>query len=90
DNIIVRRYGLGFQVKILDMYDWKDGKILNRIEDIVNSIKIFHEIIGGQKSYNKHPPEIKSICLGLRKDLIIKKFKSAAHLKGYIENIIWS
>lgn len=89
DNIIVKRYGLGFQVKLLDMYDWKDGKILNRMEDIVNSIRIFHEAIGGQKCYAKQPSEIKGICLGLRKDLIFKKFKTASQLRGYLENIKW-
>ena len=90
DNIIVKRYGLGFQVKLLDMYDWKDGKVLNRMEDIVNSIKIFVEIIGGKKHYSKLPKEVKEICLGLRKDLILQKFKTASQLRGYIENIYWN
>lgn len=90
DNIIVKRYGLGFQVKLLDMYDWKDGKVLNRMEDIVNSIKIFVETIGGKKQYSKLPREIKEICLGLRKDLILQKFKTASQLRGYIENINWN
>lgn len=90
DNIIVKRYGLGFQVKLLDMYDWKDGKVLNRIEDIVNSIKIFIETIGGKKQYSKLPLEVKEICLGARRDLISKKYKTASQLRGYIENINWN
>ncbi|MEZ4871605.1 MAG: protein kinase [Bdellovibrionales bacterium] len=41
ENIIVRHYGLGFEIKLLDMYQWNDSKRANMAEDIVNSIKIF-------------------------------------------------
>lgn len=89
DNIIVRRYGLGFEIKLLDMYQWQDSKRANKAEDICNSIKIFYNAIGGRKYYNKQPQEIKNICLGLRRDLILKRFRTASQLREYIENIEW-
>lgn len=89
DNVMIHRYGLGFDLKLLDMYQWKDSKSANKAEDIINSIRIFYDCIGGRKHYRKHPAEVKEICLGLRRDLILKKFRTASQLKSHIENIDW-
>lgn len=89
DNIIVKRFGLGFDIKLLDMHHWGDSKKDNMEFDICNTIRIFYDIIGGAERYHKHPPEIKEICLGLKKGLILKKFKTAGHLRTYLENIDW-
>ncbi len=89
DNIIIKRKGLGFEFKLLDMYNWGDAKSLNKAEDIVNLIRIFYEAIGGRKHYAKHPKEVKEICMGLRSNLILKKFRTASILLQYIENIEW-
>ena len=89
DNIIVKRKGLGFEFKLLDMYNWGDAKSINKAEDIVNLIRIFYDAIGGKKYYSKHPKEIKEICMGLRSPLILKKFRTASLLRQHIENIDW-
>lgn len=89
DNIIIKRKGLGFEFKLLDMYNWGDSKSLNKAEDIVNLIRIFYDAIGGRKHYSKHPQEVKDICMGLRSNLILKKFKTATALRQHIENIDW-
>lgn len=89
DNIIIKRRGLGFEFKLLDMYNWGDAKSVNKAEDIVNLIRIFHESIGGKDQYVKHPKEVKEICLGLRSSLILKKFRTASLLRQHIENIDW-
>lgn len=90
ENVIIERTGLGFQLKLLDMHHWggNDRKI-NMEEDLCNSIRIFYDAIGGRKAYANHPPEIKQICLGLKKSLIAKKFRTATHLRHYLENITW-
>lgn len=91
ENVIVERTGLGFQLKLLDMYHWggNDRKI-NMEEDIYNSIRIFYDAIGGRKTYASQPPEIKAICLGLRRSSIARKFKTASHLRQHLENITWT
>lgn len=89
DNVIVKRYGLGFEAKLLDMYQWGDSKGANKAMDISNIIRIFYDAIGGKKAYARHPVEVKQICLGLRSDLIQKKFRTATQLRQYIENIEW-
>lgn len=88
-NIIIKRYGLGFDLKLLDMYHWGGAKKTNMNADIIDSIKVFYDVLGGSKYYATYPDEIKQICCGLKKALILKKFKSASQLKNYLENIDW-
>ena len=88
--IIVKRIGLGFELKLLDMYHWGGNeRKINMEQDICDTIRIFYDAIGGQKHYASQPPEVKQIVLGLKKSLITKKFRSATHLKNYLENIEW-
>ncbi len=89
DNIIVKRYGLGFDLKVLDMYHWRGEYRKTLVDDICDSIYIFYQAIGGRKRYAKHPSEIKKIILGLKRGLIVKKFRSAMILRDYLEKIEW-
>lgn len=88
-NIIIQRYGLGFDLKLLDLYHWQAPKKINIQEDLFDMIRIFYDAIGGKKYYQKHPPEIKAICCGLKKSLILKKFKNSGMLKNYLETMNW-
>ncbi|MBP9721524.1 MAG: protein kinase [Gammaproteobacteria bacterium] len=90
DNIIVNRYGLGFKIKILDMHWWGSSCKVNSLDDIYEVIQILYECLGGKKHYAKHPQQIKNICLGLKKNLITKKFKNATMLRVYLENVVWN
>lgn len=90
ENVIIKRYGLGFDLKLLDMYDWGQKEKRSNMEvDLVDSIKVFYEAIGGAKFYAQQPKEVKQICQGLKKDAILKKFKTARDLRLYLENINW-
>lgn len=90
DNIIIRRFGLKFDLKIIDMHHWGDSKKDNRDEDIVKAIRIFYDILGGEKQYSKHPESVKYIISGLKRSLILKKFKTASSLKRHLELMDWS
>lgn len=89
-NIIVQRYGLGFELKILDFYHWGAPTRENINEDVVDMVKILYEAIGGQKHYNKQPTEIKEICRGLKRSLILKRFRSARQLREHLEMLEWT
>lgn len=89
DNIIVQRYGLKYEFKLIDMFNFGKPNRENIYHDTVCLIHIFYEILGGQKHYHKLPPEIKAICCGLKKTLILKKFRSASQLRQYIETMQW-
>lgn len=89
DNIIVQQYGLGYKVKLLDMFHWGAPRRANIHDDVCNLIRIFYDALGGQERYAKHPGEIKAICCGLKRNLILKKFRSAGQLREYLETMQW-
>jgi len=89
NNIIVQRHGLGFELKILDMYHWGQANKENYQHDILNMIRIFYEAIGGAKHYAKMPPTVKNIICGQKSSLILKKYKSVFRLRSHLENMEW-
>lgn len=89
-NIIIKRYGLGFDLKLLDMFHWGRATKENLQDDIVDAVKILYDAIGGQKHYAKHPQEIKDICCGLKRTLILKKFPTISSLREYLETMRWN
>lgn len=90
DNIIIKRFGLEFDIKIIDFHHWGDSKKDNRDEDIIKTIRIFYDILGGSKRYNKMPPSVKYIICGLKRNLILKRFKNISDLKYHLEIMDWS
>ena len=89
DNIIISRFGLSYDLKLIDMYYWKSPRHENIRYDVVSMVKIFYEVLGGKKHYAKQPAEIKSIICGQKDSLILKKFKTAGALRDYLENMQW-
>lgn len=89
DNIILQRYGLTFDLKLVDLFNADTPRRTNIQSDTVDMIHIFHEALGGQKHYAKQPAAVKNICCGLKRSLILKKFRSAAQLRRYLETMQW-
>lgn len=90
DNVIVQRYGLGFSLKLIDMFHWGAPSRENIYNDVCDLIRIFYDVLGGKATYARQPPEVKAICRGLKRSLIIEKFKTAGQLRAYIETMEWS
>ena len=89
DNIIVRRAGLGFDVKLVDLYRWRAPKRVNIQDDVCDLIRVFYDALGGRARYANQPPEVKSICCGLKRSLILKKFSTAGELRQRLETMQW-
>lgn len=89
-NIIVQRYGLGFELKLLDFFHWGVPRPENIRDDVINLVKILHEAVGGPARYRYQPPEIKDICCGLKHSLILKKFRTAGQLREFLEKLQWT
>jgi tRNA A-37 threonylcarbamoyl transferase component Bud32 len=89
ENIMIRRYGLGFDLKLLDFYHWGAPRPENIHEDVIDLVRILYEAVGGQKHYKHQPPEIKAICRGLKRSLILKQFRTAGQLRQYLETLTW-
>ncbi len=89
DNIIVNRVGLSFRVKVVDMYHWGRPTPAHLLDDVCFMIRVLYDAVGGARRYARQPPEIKAICCGLKRTLIAKKFRTASHLRGYLETFEW-
>jgi len=90
DNIIVERYGLTFDLKILDFFHWPGPKRAGLQDDICFLARILYDSLGGVRYYARQPKEIKEICLGLKRSLLIKRFPTVTHLRQHLENFTWA
>lgn len=88
ENVIVQRYGLDFELRLLDMYNWGAPRPANVLDDTVDLIRIFYDVQGGARHYKNHPQWVKAICCGLKRSLIAKKYRSAGQLRSYIESLV--
>ena len=89
DNVLVKRRGIGFEVKLVDFYDWGVPTAAKIREDVIQLVQLLYELVGGRKWYAGQPPEIKAICRGLRRDLISRQFPTARHLRDHLETFVW-
>ncbi len=89
ENIIVNRFGLTFEVKLLDMFHWQASKAANRQDDICDLIHIFFEALGGKTRYARQPDPVKYICAGLKRSLILGRFRNLSQLREHLETMSW-
>lgn len=89
ENVIVRRFGLEFDLKILDMFYWDYPKVENRRDDVCELVRILYDSVGGAKYYSRQPDAIKYICSGLKKSLILSKFRTVSKLRKHLDTMEW-
>ncbi|UCH46288.1 MAG: protein kinase [Nitrospiraceae bacterium] len=90
ENIIVSRLGLTYELKLLDFFHWSRARRENMNDDLCDLIRIFYDALGGRARYSRQPKEVKEICCGLKRSLILKKFRNAGALRTHLENVVWS
>ncbi len=89
DNIMVKRRGLGFDVRLIDFLDLGRSTKDKIQDDVYLLIQLLYEMIGGTNGYRRAGEEIKRIILGRKRNLISRRFKMAGHLRLALENIDW-
>ncbi|MFT4572380.1 MAG: tRNA A-37 threonylcarbamoyl transferase component Bud32 [Hyphomicrobiaceae bacterium] len=89
DNVIVQQRGLGFDVKLIDMFQWGRSNATHRRDDVVDLARLLYDAIGGLRHYSKQPPAIKEICCGLKTSLIHRKFRNAGALRDHLDRLSW-
>lgn len=90
DNVLVRRVGIRFELKVFDFFYRGRASRQERQEDIIDAIRLFYDALGGRRHYSRHPPEIKAICSGLKHGLIRKKFPNSRRLREHLETFGWT
>ncbi|MGA7964486.1 MAG: serine/threonine protein kinase [Gammaproteobacteria bacterium] len=89
ENLIVRRVGIDFELRLVDAYRWSGSRRVSMREDVIDAVHLFHQALGGRARYAQQQPEIKAICRGLKKSLILRRFPTATALRKHLETFVW-
>src|SRR5208282_1953849 len=87
DNIMIRRRGIGFDVKLLDFFDLGRPTRDKIHKDVLNLIQVFHTLVGGAKHYAGQPRAVKEIIRGQKDSLILERFGSAGDIQRWLETL---
>ncbi len=90
DNVLVRRMGIRYQLKVFDFFYRGRASRKERQEDLIDAVRLFYDALGGQRYYARQPPEIKAICCGLKHGLIRQRFPTTRKLREHLESFAWS
>ena len=89
DNIMIRRQGITFDVKLLDFFDLGRPTRAKIHKDVLNLIQVFHTTVGGRDAYSQQPQVVKDIIRGLKDSLILARFQSAGDIQRHLETVEW-
>mgnify|MGYP003625169664 FL=1 len=88
-NVLVRRRGIHFDCKLVDMYDRGRATKAHISEDMCDVVRILYDLVGGKKHYASQPEVIKKVCCGLKRSLIEQRFPTAWHLCRHLDTLEW-
>ena len=88
-NVLVRRRGVHFDVKLLDLHDHGRSTASNIQSDVVDMVRMFHEMLGGRARYRFQSREIRGIICAMRHSMITRKFPTARHLREHLDTFGW-
>jgi RIO-like serine/threonine protein kinase len=89
NNIMIRRQGIGFEIKLLDFFDLGKPTRDKIRKDVLNLVQVFYAIVGGRPHYRRQPRVAKDIIRGLRDSLILARFQSAGDIQRHLEALTW-
>lgn len=89
ENILVQRLGVRFKLKLIDFYDWGRSSRAKQLEDVIQSVRLFRDIVTGTQSPAKLPEQVRWIISGGRRDRISARFPSMSALRQHLETFDW-
>ncbi len=89
DNIMIRRQGITFELKLLDFFDLGKPTRAKIHKDVLNLVQVFHALVGGRGAYKGQPRVVKDIIRGLKDSLILERFQSAGDIQRHLETVDW-
>ncbi len=87
ENVLVERFGLGFDLKVLDLHDHGPVSKQHKQNDILDLVRLFYDAVGGPPRYARQPQAVKDICRGLKRGLILERFPSAQRLVVHLDQL---
>lgn len=88
-NILIRPVGVRFEIKLIDFYDWGKPTRYKQRQDVMDTVRILHELIGGRAQYRHAPAELKRIIKGLQHKRVLKQFPTITALRNHLESFEW-
>ena len=89
DNVLIRRQGIGFELRLVDFWDLGKPSKRRIWKDVLNLVMVFHTIVGGREKYAGQPAVVKDIIRGLKDSLILERFQSAGDIQRHLETLTW-
>lgn len=89
ENILVEPRGIRFRIKLLDFYNWGRRGKAKQAQDIVDSVRVFYEVLGGNRTYSKQGEAIRYICGGMQRTRILERFATMSALRLHLESFPW-
>jgi serine/threonine protein kinase len=89
DNLIIRRKGVGFRIKLVDLFDLGRPSKEKIARDAIDLAFILHELTGGAARYRRAGQEIKQLVRGLKHGLILERYRNAGELVSAIDALGW-
>ncbi len=90
ENILIQPVGVHFDVKLIDFYDWGRFARYKQQQDIIHTIRVFYDILGGKRFYSRLAPELKNIIAGLQHRAILRRFPTMSDLRLHLESFHWT
>lgn len=88
-NVMIQRLGIGFEIKLIDIFHRPHRATRNIQYDVIDLIRLFYDALGGPRFYPREPQVVKDICRGLKHSLIEERFRNAGQLRRYLESLRW-
>ena len=89
ENILIQQRGVRYDLKLIDFYDWGRPTRAKQRQDILDTIQVFFDCLGGRDHTAKLPQELKYILAGPRQDVIFRRFPTMTRLRHHLENFAW-
>ncbi len=88
-NILIRPHGIGFELKLIDFYDWGESSHEKQQQDVRDTVHVFAECLGGPTRLGKLSRELRFILGGLRRQTILERFPTMATLRQHLRSFHW-
>ena len=89
ENILIKPCGIGFDIKLIDFYDWGRPTRYKQQQDITDTIRVFYDCLGGQRHYARQSDQIRYICAGLQRKRLHQRFPTMTSLRRHLERFDW-
>lgn len=86
ENILLEQAGIEFRLKLIDFYEWGRPTRAKMQQDVLDAVRVLHDMLGGWDYYDKASPDEKHICAGLRNSLILERFPTMTALRHHLES----